>query len=464
METFDVIVIGGGPGGYPAAINASQLGASVALVERECLGGTCLNWGCIPTKTLIASSTLYHSAQHGSALGVSVNSASYDYKTMIERKDDVVAKLSGGVGMLLKGNGVTVLEGTASFIDKSTLEVKKGKETTKISAPKIIIASGSVSAMPSFIPPSPRIMDSRIFLTETELPSSLLVLGGGVIGCEFACMAAQLGCEVTIIEILDDILLLLDADVRTAARKYMESELKIRILTGAPMADIEAGVDAVTGSVGAVQVKGELLLVAVGRVPSAKSLKVENAGIELAESGHIEIDDSCLTSTAGIYAIGDVTAGSTQLAHAATAQGITAATNAILGKVRPNETVIPSCIFTQPEIGCVGLTEEQAQMEGIPITKGRFAFMALGKAMASGETGGFVKWLVHAETDRLLGAAVVGAHATELISEAAVAIRAGLTAADLGNTVHCHPTMSEAWLEAAHAVHGTCIHALPRTI
>lgn len=463
METFDIIVIGGGPGGYPAAIKAAQLGASVALVEKECLGGTCLNWGCIPTKTLIASSSLYHAAKEGKALGVNAKTASFDYETMMKRKDDVVAKLSGGVGMLLKGNGVTVIEGTASFIDRKTLSVKKGNKTSKICGKKIIIASGSVSAMPKFIPSSPRIMESRMFLSTKHLPSSLLVLGGGVIGCEFACMAAQLGCKVTIVEMLEDILFMLDRDVRTEVRKYMESELKITVLTGEAMQDIHATADEVTATVGKKKVKGEILLVSVGRIPSAKSLNVENAGLELTKSGHIAIDKHCQTSVAGIFAIGDVTANSTQLAHAATAQGVTAAANAVTGKLQANEAIIPACIFTKPEIGAVGLTEQQAKDAGRSISKAKFSFMALGKAMASGETGGFVKWIVDAETDQLIGASAVGAHATELISEAAVAIRAELTATELGNTVHCHPTMSEAWMEAAHAVHGTCIHAPPRS-
>lgn len=462
METFDIVVIGAGPGGYPAAIKAAQLGASVALVEKECMGGTCLNWGCIPTKTLIASSSLFHSAREGSALGVSFKSASFDYSAMIRRKDDVVSRLSGGVGMLLKGNGVKVFNGTASFVDRSTIAVTSGKETVNIGAGRTIIASGSVSSMPRFIPPSPRIMESRMFLSQTELPSSLLILGGGVIGCEFACMAAQLGCKVTIVEMLDDVLFMLDEDVRKEARSYMEKELGITVLTGSAMKDIKASATSVTAMAGDTKVSGEILLVAVGRQPSAQSLKAEKAGIKLTQTGHIEIDSCCQTSTAGIFAIGDVTAGSTQLAHAATAQGVTAAHNAVTRRFRSYDTLIPACIFTRPEIGTVGLTEKQAKDANVEIRKGKFSFAALGKAMASGETNGFVKWIVDAQTDRLLGASAVGAHATELISEAAVAIRAELTASELGNTVHCHPTMSEAWMEAAHAVHGTCIHAPPK--
>jgi dihydrolipoamide dehydrogenase len=305
-------------------------------------------------------------------------------------------------------------------------------------------------------------MESRMFLASKELPASLLVLGGGVIGCEFACMAAQLGCKVTVVEMLDDILFMLDSDVRGEVRKYMENELKITVQTGQPMKDIKGGASEVSATVGENKVKSEILLVAVGRQPDARGLQLQNAGIALTESGHISIDKYCQTSVAGIFAVGDVTAGSTQLAHAATAQGITAASVAVTGRLKANETIIPACIFTKPEIGSAGMTEKQAAERGINVKKGRFSFMALGKAMAAGETGGFVKWLVDADTDRLIGASAVGAHATELISEAAVAIRAELTATEIGNTVHCHPTMSEAWMEAAHAVHGTCIHAPPR--
>ena len=458
MEKFDVVVVGGGPGGYPAAIRAAQLGASVALVEREALGGTCLNWGCIPTKTLIAGADLYFRARHSKSLGLRPGKMSFDFGAMKERKDGVVETLRGGVGQLLKSNGVTVFEGTASFTGRHTLSVtpRKGKKVA-IEAGKTIIATGSAPVVPGFIPKSPRVLDSTAFLDKTTLPKSLIVLGGGVIGCEFACMAAQLGTKVTIVEMLDDVMMVLDSDIRRALCSVMKKELGIKILTGTPLTDIAADADGVTGMVGENTVKAEELLVSIGRRPVTDGLDLENAGIATDERGFIEIDDRCATKIAGIYAIGDVTAGTTQLAHAATAEGITAAENAC-GQRSLREKLVPACIFTAPEVGCAGLSEQEAKEQGLDVTTGKFMFAGLGKAMAAGETHGFLKWIAEAATGQLLGAHVVGPHATELIAEAATAIRNELTVEELGRTIHCHPTFSEAWMEAAHALHGECIH------
>lgn len=462
MENLDVVVIGGGPGGYPAAIRAAQLGASVALVEKEKLGGTCLNWGCIPTKTLIAASDLYHRMKHADKLGIKPGRTSFDFGAMARRKDEVVGKLGEGVGMLLKTNGVKVFKGTASFEARNRIAVRTARSETTIEAANVIIATGSASAMPGFIPSGKRVMDSRKFLNLTELPKSLIVLGGGVIGCEFACMAAQLGSKVTIVEMLEDIVMVLDADIRKELRRHMEKDLKIKVLTGKPLTDIKATKEVVTGLFGDRELKADCLLVSVGRIPVTGGLDAAEAGVELAENGAIPVDANCRTNIAGIYAIGDVTVGSTQLAHAATSQGITAAENACRGKAEGAETLVPACIFTTPEIGSVGLTEAQAKEQGIEIETGKFMFSGLGKAMAAGETGGFVKWIAAPGTGQLLGAHAIGAHATELIGEAAVAIRAELTVEELGRTIHCHPTFSESWMEAAHAVHGECIHAPPK--
>jgi dihydrolipoamide dehydrogenase len=458
METFDVVVIGGGPGGYPAAIRAAQLGASVALVEREQLGGTCLNWGCIPTKTLLAASDLYARIAHGEAFGIKVGKASFDYGAMSRRKDEVVTKLRGGIGMLLKSHGVKVFNGTGSLVDRTHVKVKSGDGDVSLESRRIILATGSVSTVPGFIPKHDRVVESRAFLENAKLPASMIVLGGGVIGCEFACMAAQLGCKVTVVEMLEDILAIMDADVRREVRSQMEKQLGIRVLTGTPLEKIEAGTDGVSGKVGDEKLEAEMLLVAIGRRPYTEGLGLEKVGIEKNKAGFIDTDSTCRTSVANIFAIGDVT-GRIQLAHAATAQGVCAAENAMQPKQTQVETLVPSCIFTAPEIGSVGMTEQQAKDAGIEIQIGKFMFAALGKAMAMGEAQGFVKWVVRADNDQLIGAHAVGPHATELISEAAVAIRTELTASELGRTVHCHPTLSEAWMEAAHAVHGTCVHA-----
>jgi len=458
MEKFDVVVIGGGPGGYPAAIRAAQLGASVALVEKEAIGGTCLNWGCIPTKTLIASADLFHKMNHAGDMGLKADKLGFDYAAMAKRKDDVVGKLKGGVAALLKANGVKVFTGTASFVSRNRFQVSGVSEA--IEAGNTIIATGSISAVPGFIPKHNRIVESRAFLDMTKLPASLIVLGGGVIGCEFACMAAQLGVKVTIVEMLEDILMILDSDVRRELRTHLEKKLNIRVLTGKPMENIKADASKVSGTFGDEKIEGDLLLVSIGRRPYTEGLGLEKVGIEKTKPGFIEVDDYCRTSKATIYAIGDVN-GRAQLAHAATAQGITAAENAV-GQHNKIESLVPACIFTSPEIGSVGLTEQQAKEKNIPYRTGKYAFAALGKAMAMNETGGFVKWIARADNDQLIGAHAIGPHATELISEAAVAIRAELTAEELGRTIHCHPTLSETWMEAAHAVHGTCIHAPPK--
>ena len=471
METFDVVVIGGGPGGYPAAIRAAQLGASVALVEQEALGGTCLNWGCIPTKALIASADLYHKARHGAEMGVQVDGVSCDFAAMSSRKDAIVERLCGGVGQLLKANGVKVYHGRAAFTGRNRIRVnetspsgksRKSGKTGELQAANTIIATGSLSAVPGFLPRSPRVVESRAFLENARLPDSLIVLGGGVIGCEFACLAARLGRQVTVVEMLDDILMVLDPDLRRELRRHMAKTLGIRVIVGQKLEAVQAGRDGVTGRCGEDELSADMLLVSVGRRPCTDGLDLEQAGLEADAQGAIPVHACCRTAAATVYAVGDVTSGSTQLAHAATAQGIAAAENACGAKRRPAETLVPACIFTSPEIGSVGLTEQGAKETGRAVKTGKFQFGGLGKALAANEPEGFVKWIVDAETDQLLGAHAVGAHATELVAEAAVAIRAELTAEELGRTIHCHPTLSESWMEAAHAVHGACVHQPPR--
>ena len=464
MEQFDIVVIGAGPGGYPAAIRAAQLGASVAIVEKEQLGGTCLNWGCIPTKALIAAADLYQHIRHADALGITVKGASVDYAAMISHKNKVVDQLRGGVKQLLTANGVKQFSGVASFKDRNTIEIADdtgGDARAAIGAKKTIIATGSTSAVPGFLPKHPRVVESRAFLDLDKLPESLLVLGGGYIGCELACMAAQCGVKVTIVELLEDILLLLDADVRREVRAHVEQQLGIRVLTGKALEKIEADDKGVRGQCGDEKLEAKLLLVSIGRKPVTDGLKLENAGLKTNERGFIEADDYGRTNVATIYAIGDVT-GKTQLAHYATAQAIAAASNACGHRLQKHDTLVPGVIFTAPEVALVGITEEDAKKQNRVVKTGKFRFSGLGRAMAINETVGFVKWIADDATDQLLGAAGVGPHATELIAEATTAIRAELTAAELGKTIHAHPTFSEAWMEAAHALHGDCIHAPPK--
>jgi dihydrolipoamide dehydrogenase len=457
---FDVIVIGAGPGGYPAAIRAAQLGKKTAIIEKEAFGGTCLNWGCIPTKTLIASAERFYQATHAEALGVSVKEVTFNYAKMVARKDEVVAKLTHGIQALLKSNKVKMVKGVARFEGPNRLSVVQEDGTTRwLSAAAIIIAAGSDSAMPGFLPKGTQIVESRAFLDLTKLPNSLLILGGGVIGCEFACMAAALGTKVTIVEMLEDIVMVLDRDVRRVLRKRMEA-LGITLLTGAPLTAIEATKQGVSGLYKEQKVEADLLLVAVGRKPNTAALNLERAGVKVDERGMIPVTPQGRTNIANVFAVGDLVTGSIQLAHAATQQGIVAA-EAAAGHPSKSEKICPSCIFTSPEIGLVGLTEAKAQQSGIATKTAIFPFAALGKAMAAGETTGFVKWVADPVTGQLLGAQAIGSHATELISEATVAIRNELTIHEIGKTIHCHPTLSEAWMEAAHAFHGECIH-LPK--
>ena len=314
--------------------------------------------------------------------------------------------------------------------------------------------------MPGFLPRHERIVESRSFLDLRSLPTSLLVLGGGVIGCEFACLLANLGVQVTIVELLEDILWSLDGDVRQQVRQHMEKILGIRILTGKPLENITAGNNGVRGTCGDQKVEADLLLAALGRRPVTERLNLRKAGLTTNPQGYFEVDEYGRTQIPAIYAVGDITGGP-QLAHAATSQGLVAAENACTKKLRKNETCVPACIFTSPEVGAVGLSEQEAKQSGREVKTGKFPFRALGKGLATGQTFGFAKWIADPQTDQLLGAQVVGPHATELIAEATLAIRAELTASELVHTIHSHPTLSEAWLESAHVLLGEPIHTTP---
>ena len=457
---FDVIVIGAGPGGYPAAIKAAKVGAKTAIIEREWLGGTCLNCGCIPTKTLIAGAEAYQKILHAESFGIKVGTPEIDYTAMKNRKDGVVSTLKNGIGALLKAHGITVYEGEGSFKDDHTVIISNDQNKEEITGKNIIIATGSTSTVPGFIPSHERIVESRAFLDLETLPETLLVLGGGYIGCELACMAAGLGVKVTVVELLDDVLMLLDKDVRQVVKKYMQKELNVTFLTGDALENINATKKAVTATAGEQKLSADMLLVAVGRSPVTDGLEAEAAGVEVDERGYIQADELSRTNVPHIYCIGDVS-GRIQLAHAATSQAMYAVEHALQDAEKIEEVIIPGVIFTTPEVGLVGLTEQEAKAANIPYHVGKHFFRGLGKALASNETEGFVKILAHAETDVIIGAQCAGPHATDLISEMVITIREEITAEELGNTVHGHPTFAEIWMEAAHAVHKACIHAPP---
>ncbi|HBC88193.1 MAG TPA: dihydrolipoyl dehydrogenase [Lentisphaeria bacterium] len=459
-DKFDICVIGAGPGGYVAAIRAAQNGAKVAIIEKEYLGGTCLNWGCIPTKTLIASAEVLHKAKTASDFGIKIDgNVSPDWPAMLGRKTSVVEKLRGGIGMLLKNAGVTAFTGSASFADRKTINVAgtDGRKE-KVSADKFIIASGSEPAMPGFIPKSKRIITSTEILSINEIPKSLLVLGGGVIGCEFACLFAELGTKVTVVEMMPNILPLQDKELSRILSREMKAR-GIEIFVGSPMEKIEADGKSVNGVVGKEKISADYMLVSIGRIPVTKSLNLAAAGIAANEKGWIPVDTKCRTSVPGIYAIGDVT-GRVQLAHFASAMGLCAADNATGKDCEFREDLVPGCIFTSPEIGTVGLSEEQCKEKNIAYNVGKFPFAALGKAMAINETSGFCKIIADSATDQVIGVHIAGPHATDLISEAVTAMNLEVTAKALGKAIHAHPTLGEAMMEAAHAVHGESVHML----
>jgi dihydrolipoamide dehydrogenase len=465
VESYDLVVIGAGPGGYPAAIRAAQQGAKVALVEKELAGGTCLNWGCIPTKTLISAAELYAHVKNAAGHGIKIESAAIDYPAMIRRKNRVVEELREGIKTLLKHNQVKTIAGQAAFCSRNRLRIHAaGDEVAgEIHAEKIIIATGSTSFLPPDFPRHARIMDSREFLGLGELPRSVLILGGGVIGCEFASLLIRLEVKVTLVEILDEILAGFDGDLRKFVARELEKS-GVRILRGQTLQEVRADSGSVQASARGELLKADVLLAALGRQPSIEGLALEKAGIKTNPKGCIAVNEFGQTSAANVYAVGDVT-GRSQLAHAATAQGLTAVENLLGNQRRKNENIIPAAVFTSPEIGTAGLSEAEAAATGRKIKTGKFFFSALGKAKAMGETGGFVKIIADAGSHQLLGAAAVGTLASELIAEMAALIRAELTVEELAWTVHAHPTLAEVWRETAEMLLGTPIHAvapLPR--
>lgn len=459
MQEFEVIVIGGGPGGYVAAIRAAKNGAKTALIERKELGGTCLNIGCIPTKTLIGGVDVYHKAKHAMDFGVKISGTiEPDWTAMLGRKDNVIKTLRGGIGSLLKAAGVTVFKGHGAFTGKKSLRVldNDGQIVEELTAQKIIIASGSESLVPGFIPRGPRVITSTELLSIPEIPKSLLILGGGVIGCEFACLFAELGTKVTIVEMQDSIMPLIDRECAKTVAAQME-KAGIVIMNGKPLSDIKATAKSVSGKVGDESVSADYLLVSIGRKNVLDGMNIAAAGVKTNERGWIPVDSACRTNVPGIFAIGDAT-GTVQLAHAASAMGTVAADVACGKKNEYDGSQVPGCIFTTPEVGSVGKSQEQCDKEGLNTKVGKFPFAALGKAMAINETVGFCKIIADAETDQVYGVHIVGPHATDLIAEACPALHLEITAKELGKAIHAHPTLGEAMMEAAHAVHGESAH------
>lgn len=459
----DLAIIGGGPGGYVAALHAAKKGLKVVLVEKEKVGGTCLNWGCIPTKALVQSSRVYHYLRSAGDFGLKAENVSADITAVIRRKDAIVAELVQGIEYLLDKQGVELVRGGAEVRDRQTVYVKSQRAETTITAGNIIISTGSrTSKLPIKGIESPYVMTSNEALNITTLPQRLVIVGGGVIGMEFAFMFARFGVEVHVVEFLDNILATLDADVCEEIADIAR-EAGIRIYTGArveSVADTENNSCVVAFSRGGRQsfISADRVLVAVGRQPNCEGIGLEDLGIEFNERKRgIKVDAHMRTNIERIYAIGDVT-DKLQLAHVASHQGIVAVDN-ILGEAREMDySVIPGAIFTDPEIATVGVNEADAMARSIDIEVGKFPFAANGKALTSGERRGFVKVIKETATGRVIGATIIGPHATDLIAVLALGIQNCLTAHQIVETVFAHPTTAESIHEAALAVEGGALH------
>lgn len=459
MSNFDVVVIGGGPGGYVAAIRASQLGFNTAVVEKEHLGGVCLNWGCIPTKSLLRNAEVVHLLSQGRTFGFKFDNLSVDYSAAHKRSRKVVDRQTKGIGFLMKKNNITVFDGTASLKSATQIEIQPSGEV--LTAKNIIIATGAKSRqIPGVTFDGEKIITFRNALDLKEVPSSAVIVGAGPIGMEFATVWNRYGSKVTVVEMLPNVLPLEDEDIsEEAAKQFNRAGIKAK--TGARVEAIvptDAGVDVtiVTGDTSEV-VSAEKVLVAIGFVPNSDGLGLEAVGVSTTR-GNIDIDDRMCTNVPNIYAIGDVT-GKLGLAHVASAQGLIAADSIAGNETYPLDYVkIPRCTYAYPEVASVGLTEKQARERGYDVITAQFPFQPNGKALAMDENIGFVKIVSETKYKEILGVHLIGGHVTELIAGPTGMIAVEATADDLAHTIHPHPTMSEVIMEAAHALVGHAIH------
>jgi dihydrolipoamide dehydrogenase len=460
MAAYDLAVLGAGPGGYVAALRAAQLGAKVCLIEKGPVGGTCLNRGCIPTKALITSADLWRKVQGAGPFGVELAEARFNLARAVARKDEVVAHQVKGLLGLLRGAKIELVEGEGAFADPGTIHVglRAGGEAD-VSAGAFIVATGSE---PAHLPAAPvdgqRIITSDEALGLSALPASALVIGGGVVGMEFASYWAALGVRVTVVEMLPQLLPTEDPRIAKGLEAILIKQ-GVTFHVGAKLERSEVRGDGVHGwlSTGA-EVVADLALVAVGRALNSRGIGLERAGVAL-DRHAVRTDERMATSVPHIYAAGDV-AGKVLLAHSASAEGLVAAANALGRPASMDYTAVPNCIFTFPEIASVGQTEAQAKAAGLQVRVGRFNFAASGKALCLGEPEGFIQVVADASSDRLLGVQMLGPHVTDLIAEAGLAIRRGIPAREVAGTIHAHPTLPEAFMEAVHDVHGEAIHKL----
>jgi dihydrolipoamide dehydrogenase len=457
----ETLVVGSGPGGYVAAIRASQLGQKVTIVERDNLGGVCLNVGCIPSKALISVGHRYAQAKNSEQMGISAE-VNLDFSKAQEFKDGVVSRLTGGVSGLMKGNKIDVVQGEAYFVDENTVRIISGESAQTYKFKNAIVATGSRPVeIPSF-KFTERVLSSTGALSLKELPKKLVVIGGGYIGTELGSAYANLGSEVTIIEGADDILAGFEKQMTQMVKKGFKKK-GVEIVTKASakgVVETDSGVT-VTYEVGGEEktIEADYVLVTVGRRPNTDEMGLESTGINIGERGLIEVDKQCRTNVPSIFAIGDVVPG-LQLAHKASYEAKVAA-EAISGlKSEVDYLAIPAVCFTDPELATVGLNEQQAKDEGYEVSSGKFPYAANGRAIALDATEGFVKLVARKEDGLLLGAQIAGESASDMISELALAIEAGMTMEDIAMTIHAHPTLAEITMEAAEVLLGKPIHMM----
>ena len=466
MSDTQALVIGAGPGGYPCAIRLGQLGIQTTVVEKEYWGGVCLNVGCIPSKALIHASNTYQELQHAETLGFTVSGEiSVDMARLQAWKQGVVDKLTGGVRTLLKANNVSMVTGTARLVSRNEVEIEGPEGTRRMTADHIVLATGSSPIqIPGFAFADAPVLDSTKALALTEIPGRLVVIGGGYIGLEMGGVYARLGTEVTVVEMLDQILPGFDPDVvRVLSRSMKKDGVKTLLQTkalGWEQAD-EGIVVNVEGPDGGKQaLPCDYVLVTVGRRPNTADLGLEVLGIEM-DGPFVKVDARMRTNVPGVYAIGDLV-GNPMLAHKATHEGEVAA-EVIAGKpVQFDARTVPAVVFTEPEVATAGLTEPEAKEQGLAYRVGKVPFAAIGKAIANDATAGFVKVLIDEQTKLILGVTIVGHHASDIISEAALAIEMSAEALDVGLTIHPHPTLGEAVMEATKAALGEAIHIVNR--
>ena len=460
-----VIVIGGGPGGYVAAIRAAQLGAKVTVIEKEHLGGTCLNVGCIPTKCLLHSAELVEDIKNqGPDIGVKVTGVEVDFPQVIKHKNDISAKLTGGVAGLLKMNKVKKIDGEATFVGEKKLSVKKADGTTEeMTADAIIVATGSVNSQPPIpgLKENPNCIDSTGALSLETLPKSMVVIGGGVIGLELACAYAAFGTKITVVEALDHMLPMLDGDLTAIGVAHMKKmgmdfnlECPVQSVESSP---VGAKVVCKNKAGETVSFEAEKVLVAIGRRANTASLNLEAGGVNN-DRGRIIVNDKMETNVPGVYAIGDCVFGKAQLAHTASAMGEVAAENIMGIPAVYDEKTNPTCVYMEPEAASVGLTEEQAKAKGIDYVVGKFPMSANGKALILNGGEGLVKIIADKKYKEVLGMHIIGPRATDLICEGALAIRLEATVDELISTIHSHPTVTETMREAALNVEKRAIH------